>query len=198
MSREDLDKWEARYAGGAYTERPHPSPWVTAQVPAAEPGASRPRALDLACGAGRNALYLARQGYDVDAIDISPAGLTLARAATEAQRLSVRWHAHDLDRGLPADLGSGFQIALVIRFVRLDLLPELIAALTPGGLLVVELHLRSEAEVAGPTSPAFRVPPRALADALGGLRIEAYEEGLITDPDGRTVALARAAARRTD
>ena len=198
MSSEDREKWDARYAGGAYTERPHPSRWVKTHVPAAEAGPPRPRALDLACGAGRNAIHLARQGYDVDAVDISAAGLALAKTRAEAEGLPVRWHAHDLDQGLPPDLTPGFQVALMIRFVGLELLPELVTALAPGGLVIVELHMRTDAEVAGPSSSAFRVPPKALAQALGAMRIEAYEEGLVTDPDGRTVALARAAARRSD
>ncbi len=74
MSRSDRDKWNDRYRRGAYRERSQPSVLVKEYVPdifasqqAANGGDGTLRALDLACGAGRNALYLARLGYGVDA-----------------------------------------------------------------------------------------------------------------------------------
>jgi len=198
MSTEDREKWNSRYADGAYADRPHPSPWVEAQIrgcPAGDDAASRPVALDLACGAGRNALYLAQIGYDVHAVDISREGLALGRRRAEASGLDVTWYEHDLDGGLPDTLPARFDLIVVIRFVRLDLLRRLAGRLDPGGRLLVELHLATDADVAGPRSAAFRVAPGLLAETLSELDIEVIEEGLVTDPDGRQVALARAVAR---
>ena len=77
MSNTDREKWNERYTSGAYAARTHPTQlladWID-QLP-------RGRALDVACGAGRNALYLAEHGYAVDAVDISSVALDRARAA---------------------------------------------------------------------------------------------------------------------
>lgn len=197
MSSEDREKWNSRYADGAYADRPHPSPWIEAQVRgclAGDDPASRPVALDLACGAGRNALYLAQIGYEVHAVDISREGLALGRRRAEASGLDVTWYEHDLDGGLPDTLPARFDLIVVIRFVRLDLLRRLAGRLNPRGRLVVELHMTTDAEVAGPRSAEFRVERGELSKVLRGLTIGALEEGLVTDPDGRSVALARAVA----
>ncbi len=86
MSEADRAKWDARYAAGAFSSRPHPSEFLRANLALCPAG----RALDIACGAGRNALFLARQGWSVDAIDISQAGLDRARSA--ASGLDIVWH----------------------------------------------------------------------------------------------------------
>ena len=78
MSGADRERWDERYRLGAYVEREHPSAWLVSCLSRAPSG----RALDVACGAGRNALYLAERGYAVTGIDVSP--VALARAAESA------------------------------------------------------------------------------------------------------------------
>jgi ubiquinone/menaquinone biosynthesis C-methylase UbiE len=68
----------------------------------------------VACGAGRNALYLAERGFDVDAVDISGEAIHRARDAGRRLGLSVNWLEHDLDK-LP-HLEADYQLILVIRF----------------------------------------------------------------------------------
>lgn len=201
MSEQDRDKWNARYRAGAYAERPHPAaflePWL-AQVRAArtEPeGPGRLRALDVACGAGRNAIWLAEQGFAVDAVDIAEAALDAGRARAAAQGVAVGWHCHDLDEGLPQSL-TGYDLIVVVRFLDRALFAELPARLRPGGWLLCEVHLQTDAEVIGPAGPAFRTAAGELSGLFPGLTAVASEEGLFEDPDGRPVALARLAARR--
>ena len=204
MSEQDRSHWEERYASGAYGERTHPSellvswaPRVLASRRSSGSGSQprQPRALDVACGTGRNARYLAGLGFEVDALDIAEAGLVRARGLAEADGLSVRWLQHDLDGGLPEEL-SGFDLILLVRYVNLPLLRELGGRLKPGGWIICEEHLQTRAEVVGPGNPDFRVAPGALADAVKGLEVLLTEEGLSRDPDGRPVALARLVARR--
>ena len=89
-----------------------------------------------------------------------------------------------------------FELIVVIHYVNLDLLSDLVGLLAPGGHLIVELHLATDRPVAGPQDPAFRVAPGALRDTAGTLDILGYAEQIVEDPDGRTVALARLAARQ--
>jgi SAM-dependent methyltransferase len=153
------------------------------------------RALDVACGAGRNALYLAAQGFQVDAVDISAEGLQRARASAQHAGLCINWMERDLDE--PLLLDYPYQLILIVRYVNLPLVRHLVSCLAPGGYLICEEHLVSDAEVIGPANPAFRVKPGDLQEVAGGLQILQLEEALVTDPDGSTAALARLVARRS-
>ncbi|MEE4192940.1 MAG: methyltransferase domain-containing protein [Halieaceae bacterium] len=190
MSNADRDKWNQRYAEGAYAERTHPSALLEAWADRVVPG----KALDVACGAGRNALWLAERGFDVDGVDIAANGLASARRAAEERALSVNLIEHDLDD--PLELVTDYQLILMIRYVDFPLLRQLVNHLAPGGWLICEQHMVSDAEVIGPGNPAFRVAPGALAAAAPGLAIESVEEGVFTEPDGRLAALSRLVARR--
>ena len=75
MSEEDRRKWNARYAEGAYGERPHPAQLLADWLPRLPKGT----ALDLGCGAGRNAVFLAQNGFEVQGLDVSDVGLERAR-----------------------------------------------------------------------------------------------------------------------
>lgn len=86
MSAEDKEKWDRRYHEGAYADRTAPAVWLAESLPAIKASlaarsstTNRFRALDLACGAGRNGWFLVREGFCVDGVDISPVGLTRAR-----------------------------------------------------------------------------------------------------------------------
>ncbi len=189
MSTADRDKWNQRYAEGAYSERMHPSALLERWADQIAPG----RALDVACGAGRNALWLAERGFAVDAIDISATGLAKARQVAEKRRLSVKLIEHDLDQ--PLELDVDYQLILMIRYVDLPLLQQLGEHLAPGGWLICEEHMLSDADVIGPGNPAFRVAPGALSAAVAGLEILSEEEGAVREPDGRLAALSQLVAR---
>lgn len=190
MSGADREKWNQRYREGAYEERTHPSAFLESWIERIPPG----RALDVACGAGRNALYLAARSFEVDAVDISGQALERARDVAHRSGLSVNWLEHDLDE--PLLLDSSYQLILIIRYVNLPLIRRLTANLAPGGYLVCEQHLVTEADVIGPTSPAYRVRSGDLLAVADRLRIHHLEEVVVPDPDGRTAALARLVAQR--
>ena len=195
MSAEDRRKWDARYRQGAYRTRRRPAAFLSAW---ADELPRRGWALDLACGIGRNARFLALRGLAVDAVDISP--VALAAAKQQAGGLDIRWIEADLEAGFTPM--RDYDVIVNIRYVQLDLVAALLPFLRPDGVLVVEQHLRQApragqaAAVVGPSNPAFRVAPGALARLAGGLDIAHLEEGCFTDPDGGVAALARLIARR--
>lgn len=190
MSEADRQKWNTRYAEGAFAERTHPNELLERWLPSLPVG----RALDIACGAGRNALFLAAAGFGVDALDIASAGLERAAATARARGLEINWMEHDLDSGLPD--GGPWDVIVMFRYVNMPLLASLKDRLRPGGYLLVEEHLQTDADVIGPQGTRFRVEPGALAAAAGDLQICEYDESVIADPDGRAAALARLVARR--
>ena len=192
MSVADREKWDGRYRDGAYADRTHPSALLVEWIDRIPPG----RALDVACGAGRNALLLAERGFQVDAVDISSVALSQLEQAAAQRHLNIKCTEHDLDE--PIELRSGYQLILVIRFVDLPLIRHLTELLAPGGFLVCEEHLVTDAEVIGPSSAAFRVAPGELVDVAQGLQVEYVREGLVTEPDGRLAALAQLVAQRRE
>lgn len=153
------------------------------------------RVLDVACGAGRNALHLARLGFAVTGIDGS--AVALERAERNCGDLPVQWHVADLEHGLPPGL-EPFDLIVMVRYVNEPLLGNLPSLLRPGGWLLVEQHMRSKAQVGGPGRDAFRVAPGALRRAVSGLHCLVAEEGLVPDPDGKPMALTRLLARNID
>lgn len=183
MSEAERRAWDERYASGAYTPREQPSAFVEhwlgrLGLPRAQgAGAGRPaRALDIACGAGRNALRLAEAGFVVDAVDISPIAIERCRAEAERRGLPVRAHVLDLDdEALP---GTDYDLVTVIRYRNLALWPRLRAALAPDGWILVDHHLRTTRDVGGPADEAFRLEPGELLRAFADLRIVHHDEAI--------------------
>lgn len=188
MSQTDRDRWDARYADGAYESRRHPSTFLEQCAHLLPAGG---RALDVACGAGRNALFLASRGFSVDAVDISR--VALARGRADAGDLPVRWIECDLDDGF--EPAHRYDVIVNIRYVNLPLVPTLIEWLRPGGVLILEQHLESGDDVIGPRNPAYRVGRGTLGRLVAGMIVEYIQEDVIEDPDGRRAALARLVAR---
>ena len=185
MSKADQAKWDERYRAGAFAERTHPSALLEGWISRLPPG----RALDLACGAGRNSLFLARHGFEVTGIDVSSQGLKRAAASAAREGLEVTWMRHDLDDGLP--VSGPYELICLFRYVKSAIIRPLPSLLAPDGILMVEEHLATDQPVAGPSNPAFCVQPGELRHLLPGLDVLHQEEGIIADPDGRPVAIAR-------
>jgi SAM-dependent methyltransferase len=197
MAEADRDKWNERHREG-YAAHGQPTAvlkqWID-RIP-------RGRALDLACGSGRNALFLAANGFDVDAVDISDVALDIGRRRARAAGLRVNWIEQDLDapQNGPPTLADSYTLLLVVRYVNLPLIRELSDRLLPGGMLMTEQHFVTDAEVGGPTDPMFRLQPGALrefAESLG-FRLRFFEEAIVEeDPGGQPMALARLVAQRS-
>ena len=189
MSKLDREKWNQRYAEDSYRKN-NPVTLLQDWLPELPVG----KALDVACGAGRNTIYLAQAGYRVDAIDISSAGLEKAQQSAIGQGLEINWIEHDLDQ--PFEFDRDYDVILVMWFVNLGLVTRLCDCLAPGGLLLCEEHLITDEDVIGPTSDNYRIAPGALRQAVSGLELLLYEESIETgEDDGERVASARVVAR---
>ena len=184
MSEDDRRRWDTRFAEDALLMGSAPKPIVLA-FDAALP--HRGRALEIACGEGQLAIWLARRGLQVTAVDISGVALdklrTLAAAEGIATRISVV--EADLDDGLPP-LATGLDLVTCIDFYSPPVIVQARELLAPGGMLLVQVLLQP----AGGDSPHRAAPGEALAFAAG-LRLHFYREGVF---DGR--ALAQVFAQR--
>lgn len=182
MSAQDQQRWDEKYA---VREQPHelvPDPWLQSVAAPLPSG----RALELACGLGHNAIWLAKNGWQVDAIDISPVGLRLAADLADRIGIAVNWIAADLDDFTPPV--ETYDLICVFRFLDRRRLPRLIEnALRPGGLLIYETF--AAAHLVRPDShmknPAFALVPGEWSGLFPTLRTILEEEVALPD---RTVA----------
>jgi SAM-dependent methyltransferase len=189
MSKHDRDKWNQRYVQ-RYDHKRHGATIFQDWLPKLPVG----RALDVACGAGGNALLLAQAGYQVDAIDISDRGLSLARGKAEQLGLYINWIEQDLDQ--PYRFDSNYDLILVMWYVNLGLIARLCDSLAPGGYLICQQHLITDQAVIGPSNTNYRVAPGELRDLVSGVDILFYDESIETNADGEQVASARLVARK--
>lgn len=207
MSARDRERWEARYGRDDLVMGECVKPLVRELEPVLPRSG---RALDIACGEGQLAVWLAQRGLEVTAVDISPSGLGKLQAQAEAAGVGGRVRAveADLDHGLP-QLEPGFDLVTCIDFYSPAVMVEARELLAPGGMLLVEVVLeRSEAEArcqaqrfgaagtaGGDNPPAGGSPHRARSnEALefaAGMRLQFWREGTI---HGR--ALAQLLAQR--
>ncbi|MDH5353968.1 MAG: methyltransferase domain-containing protein [Gammaproteobacteria bacterium] len=189
MSQIDRNKWNQRYAEDDY-RKTNPVTLLEDWVPKLAVG----RALDVACGAGRNALYLAQTGFSVDAIDIAAEGLKLGQQQAESQRLSINWIEHDLDEAYSFD--RNYDLIVVMWYVNPALITRLCDCLAPGGYLICEEHLVSEQKTVGPRTESFRVKPGELRSAVSALEILFYKESVETNAANERVASAAVVAKK--
>ncbi len=148
MSFADISKWDKKYAGSdlALSAEPDPEFLLYADfLPAT--GA----ALDLACGLGKNSLYLAQQGLEVMALDGSSEGLARVDQAAELSGLSQRLKTVQADLDEYCLPEAGFDLIVVVRYLKPELFPAISTALKPGGVLFYKTFNRKVLE----SRPAF-------------------------------------------
>lgn len=188
-----LDAPLAALPGGHASREPgtrlwRPSPFLARVTPRLAAG----QALDLACGAGRDAVHLALAGWHVDAWDHDAEAL--ARAGTLAARngVALATRCVDIERpGLDVRPG-GWNTIVVFRFLHRPLLAWIAQALAPGGTLVYETFRRGQAAYGRPLLDRHLLADGELAAAFPSLVVETYEE---SDPEGGPV-MAHLLARR--
>jgi SAM-dependent methyltransferase len=189
---DDRERWNEKYSTDEEFELPDdPIPELARRIETLPSG----RALDVATGTGRNARFLASEGYEVDAVDVSDEALDRAASAAEDEGVTVNWIRADIgDFEFEAD---AYDVITVSFFAALDRLPDLKGALAPGGVLVYEHHLRSSDEVDIGPSDRYRYPSNHLLHACLDLTILGYEERTRPDREGRTQAVATLVGRNS-
>jgi tellurite methyltransferase len=153
-----------------------PNLFLAEVLPQLAPG----RALDLACGAGRDAVFAASCGWRVTAVDILPDALERGRrlaAACAAAIEPIEWIEADLERQ-PPSIGPDFDLVFFVRYLHRPLLSRLAAWLRPGGSLVCETFTTLHRERHGrPLADEHVLRPGELPGLMAGLEIRHSSEG---------------------
>lgn len=137
-------------------------------------------ALDLACGRGGNALYLAARGFSTRAWDVSAVAIQSLSEVAAYNGLPLVAEQRDVTANPPAS--GSFDIIVVSRFLDRTLAPAICAALRRGGLLFYQTFIREKVSGTGPNNPAYRLEPNELMRLFQPLHIIYYrEEGNVGD-----------------
>ena len=187
----EISSWEERYRS---RERPRedfavaPVPLVAETAKHLPPG----RALDLACGTGRNALWLAQHGWSVTAVDGAPTAIEIVRRRAGEGGLVVDARVADLERGEYQIESSAWDLICICYYLQRDLFERAQRGLAPGGVLIAIVH------IAGPGEPptAHRLRPGELKAYFRGWEILHHYEGKPNDPAHQRL-VAEIVARRS-
>jgi len=132
--------------------------------------------LDVACGAGRHMGWFAQRGHPVTGVDRAPEAI--ASAARFGQALLA-----DIEDGTWPFAGQAFGAVVVTNYLWRARLPDIVAAVGPGGVLLYETFAAGNETVGKPSRPAFLLQPGELLAASAGLRVVAYEDGFLAEPE---------------
>jgi SAM-dependent methyltransferase len=159
----------------------YPADWLIQHRRLLPPG----RALDLACGRGRNAIYLAEAGYRVEAWDRDEAALhTLSDHAKTLALSTVTTRLVDLEQQ-PEISPTSFDVIIVFYYLQRDLMPQIMRALKPGGVLIYETFLIDNHERFNhPRRREFCLAHNELLALCSELRILVYREGALDPQQG--------------
>ena len=137
------------------------------------------RALDVACGKGRNALFLAERGFAVVAVDISPIALEEGRRGAAEKNLAVTWQQADLERiQLEED---AYDLVVDFNYLQRALIPQIKAALRVGGHVIFETYLIDQPAIGHPKNPAYLLQHNELLNFFREYRVLYYREGKFSE-----------------
>lgn len=144
--------------------------------------------LDLACGEGRNGLFLAKKGLNVTFAD--RADTSLKHISNELGSIKSESHTWPIDLEVPNTNpfeGKTFSAALVFRYLHRPLIPQLISAIKPGGIIIYETFTLENKQFGRPNNPDFLLKAGELEDWFNNWETLHYFEGILHAPD-RAVA----------
>lgn len=173
-----------------HTHRNEPAAFLVEHAPLLPRG----RALDVAMGGGRNAVYLAGLGLEVTGVDASPEAVAAARAAAQKAGVKLDARLADLEAGYEIEK-EAYDVIVCFNYLHRPLLPQIKAGLKPGGVIVYETFITDQAALFGkPRNPAYLLRHNELLEAFRGLRCLRYREGVI---DGNKAVAGIVAQRET-
>jgi 2-polyprenyl-3-methyl-5-hydroxy-6-metoxy-1,4-benzoquinol methylase len=153
------------------------------------------KALDLATGEGKNAVFLAQHGWEVDAVDISPIGLKKVRRLAKENGVAIDTRLADLD-AFQIDR-EGYDVILNFYFLNRRLIPKIKKGLKRGGKVIFETYLVDQRHLGtgGPKDPKYFLQHNELLHQFKDFRVIRYREGIFTE-GGKRRALASLIAEK--
>jgi SAM-dependent methyltransferase len=188
----DKKRWNERFKEKKFALGKKANPFLRKHIDLLPKG----KALDLAAGEGRNAVFLACHGFEVVAVDISEAGLSKARKLAKEMNVRIQTILADLDtypiKKEDYDLIGNFY------FLDRGLIPKIKRGLKKGGRVIFETYLLEQRDLGtkGPRNPKYFLKHNELLKLFKKLRVLYYREGIFTE-NGRKKAVASLIAEKT-
>ncbi len=170
------EKWNHRYDGKLADTQP------CALLSNLAHHLSGSKALDLACGLGGNAFFLAERGFHCEAIDFSEQALNAISHSATQRQLPIACHQQDLEQH-PQLAHQDFDVVVISYFLYRPLFPAIRAALKPGGLLYYQTFNGLRAEKGGPRSPEFLLQENELSHYFSDFDTLFYSEDYFQQAD---------------
>ncbi len=192
--QEDRKRWDEKYRGVEFKPDQEASTILKKYIRLLPKG----RALDIAAGEGRNAVFLAEHGFEVEAVDISGVALNRARKLARERRVKIRTVVADLDRyPIPRDL---FDLIVDFDFLDHALISRIKRGLKKGGMVVFESYLVEQKALGldGPSNPKYLLRPNELLRLFRDLRILFYREGVFREGGSRKAIASLIAEKPKD
>ncbi|HVE57786.1 MAG TPA: methyltransferase domain-containing protein [Pyrinomonadaceae bacterium] len=168
------ETWDARYAHGKYSSaEPHKLLIELAEKVKAG------KALDLACGTGRHAIFLAEKGWRVTAVDNSAVGIEIARQRATEKALEIDFCAADLEKGEFQIEENAYDLICDFYYLQRDLFAAMKKGVKPDGIIIATIHIYGEGEDAG----RFLLREGELKEFFNDFEILHYHETPQTDTD---------------
>lgn len=136
------------------------------------------RALDLAMGGGRNAVFLARNGYETEGIDISRKEVNAALELARRSGVDLKAHMEDLEGNIHFDEAS-YDVIVCFNYLYRPLIPKIKDALRTGGMIVYETYIVDQARFGKPRNPSHLLERNELLNMFREFRCLRYREGII-------------------
>lgn len=168
--------WNERYSRREPIVK-EPMPLLVRVLDEIKPG----RALDLACGTGRHAIFLAERGWQVTAVDASQVGVELAKEVARQRNVEVDWRVVDMESDRFEIEAEGYDLIIVFYYLQRNLFSQIRAGVRVGGHFVAAIHMVDEAPDLKPMKPEFLLQPGELRAEFRGWEILHDYEGTPTE-----------------
>ncbi|MFQ5330310.1 MAG: class I SAM-dependent methyltransferase [Thermodesulfobacteriota bacterium] len=183
-----MPDWDERYSTNRSPQKREPANLLVDLLPTLPGG----KALDLACGEGRNAFFLAGNGYSVDGIDSSQVVIERDRVVADEEGVAVNFIHADLEAyTLPP---STYDLIVNFYYLQRSLIPSMKAALKSGGVILFETYTIDQVEIGPQRNRAYLLQPNELLKTFGDFHLLFYREGIVEE--GGRKAIASLAARK--
>lgn len=187
--REDRRHWEEKYATPEFIGGVRPCAFLAEHLTLIPRG----RALDIATGEGRNAIFLAQNGFAVEGIDISYAALHKAKVWANQKGVPLTLIQADLTQFcLPP---NRYDLIVNVNYLQRSLVPQIKVSLKPRGMVLFETLLIDQAAIGHPRNPEHLLRHNELLDLFRNFRVLRYREGEVTE-EGKRAYLASLLAER--
>ncbi len=187
----DQKRWNDRFGREEFAFGKEPNPFLKKHIRLLPKG----KALDIASGEGRNAVFLAQNGFEVDAVDISEKGLKKAQKLARDKGVKINTFLIDLDQYQIKK--ERYDLIANFYFLRRRLIPRIKKGLKNGGRVIFETYLLEHRTLGtgGPKQAKYFLKPNELLGLFKDLRILFYREGIFKE-GGRRKAVASLIAEK--